>query len=386
MKLLLSLSCLLSISTLFAQVDGSFNSGSPEPKLVSIAPPDSIVNFPDTEAEYPGGPDSLAEFIFVNFILPDDTTVEKSILELNDERVYLSFIVEKDGSINNIVVEKGVNELYDSICVAVVKLMPNWIPAQKNGVAVRSLMRLPISIDDAIMGPDDFELSDEEWSEEDFEDEGSNRKFGNGHYAGFDVYVSQFANEMGDVTFDQNPYWEINQMKSFGFNYNMFDLKFPIAGKQLGITTGLGFGYHNYSLRNNYVLAHTADTIFAVQDTVFNFKSNKLQVGTISIPLLLDYSFGKNFDKSYYMAVGVIGTYNYGTKQSLTGTYANGDEFVNSTISAFNMNRWTLDATTRIGYGHFGMFISYQLNSMFKTGHTVAVYPFRIGFNILFGI
>lgn len=378
MKFLLSLVSLLSITTLCAQVD-VITGGVPEPMLLSVAPPDSIVNFPDTEAEYPGGPDSLAEFIFVNFILPDDTAEV-----LWDQRVYLSFIVEKDGSINNIVVEKGVNELYDSICVAVVQQMPKWIPAQKNGVAVRSLMRLPISIDDAIMGPDDI-LSDEEWSEE-YEDEGSNRKFGNGHYAGFDVYFSQFANEMGDVTFDLNPYWEINQMKSFGFNYNMFDLKFPIAGKQLGITTGLGFGYHNYSLRNNYVLAHTADTIFAIQDTVFNFKTNKLQVGTISIPLLLDYSFGKNFEKSYYMAVGVIGTYNYGTKQSLTGTYANGDEFVNSTISAFNMNRWTLDATTRIGYGHFGMFISYQLNSMFKTGHTVAVYPFRIGFNMLFGI
>jgi hypothetical protein len=378
MKFLLSLVSLLSITTLCAQVD-VITGGVPEPMLLSVAPPDSIVNFPDTEAEYPGGPDSLAEFIFVNFILPDDTAEV-----LWDQRVYLSFIVEKDGSINNIVVEKGVNELYDSICVAVVQQMPKWIPAQKNGVAVRSLMRLPISIDDAIMGPDDI-LSDEEWSEE-YEDEGSNRKFGNGHYAGFDVYFSQFANEMGDVTFDLNPYWEINQMKSFGFNYNMFDLKFPIAGKQLGITTGLGFGYHIYSLRNNYVLAHTADTIFAVQDTVFNFKTNKLQVGTISIPLLLDYSFDKNFEKSYFIAVGVIGSYNYGTKQSLTGTYANGDEFVNATISAFNMNRWTLDATTRIGYGHFGMFISYQLNSMFKTGHTVAVYPFRIGFNMLFGI
>ena len=379
MKFLLSLSCLLSISTLFAQVDVNVG-GTPEPMLVSIAPPDSLVNFPDTEAQYPGGPDSLAEFIFVNFILPDDTSEV-----LWDQRVYLSFIVEKDGSINNIVVEKGASELYDSICVAVVQQMPKWIPAQKDGVPVRSLMRLPINIDDAIIGPDDI-LSDEEWSEEDFEDEGSNRKFGNGHYAGFDVYFSQFANEMGDVTFDQNPYWEINQMKSFGLNYNMFDLKFPIAGKQLGITTGLGFGYHNYSLRNNYVLAHTADTIFAIQDTIFNFKTNKLQVGTISIPLLLDYSFNENFEKSYFIAVGVIGTYNYGTKQSVTGTYANGDEFVNSTISAFNMNRWTLDATTRIGYGHFGMFISYQLNSMFKTGHTVAVYPFRIGFNVLFGI
>lgn len=377
MKFLLSLSCLLSISTLFAQVDVIVG-GTPEPILVSIAPPDSIVNFPDTEAQYPGGPDSLIEFIFVNFILPDDTMD----IEFNDQRVYLSFIVEKDGALTNIVVEKGVNQVYDSICVAVVQLMPNWIPAQKNGLAVRSLMRLPISIDDAIMGSDFEDFSEEDWVDE--EEEG--RKFGNGHYAGFDVYFSQFSNEMGDVTFDQNPYWEINQMKSFGFNYNMFDLKFPIAGKQLGITTGLGFGYHNYSLRNNYVLAHTADTIFAVQDTTFNFKTNKLQVGTISIPLLLDYSFDKNFEKSYFIAVGVVGSYNYGTKQSLTGTYANGDEFVNSTISAFNMNRWTLDATARIGYGHFGMFVSYQLNTMFKTGHTVVVYPFRIGFNVLFGI
>ena len=382
MKFLLSFIILLSVPTFFAQQVEVVTGGVPEPMLVSIAPPDSLVNFPDTEAEYPGGPDSLAEFIFVNFILPDDTAEV-----LWDQRVYLSFIVEKDGTINNIVVEKGANELYDSICVAVVKQMPKWIPAQKDGLPVRSLMRLPINIDDAIIGTsEDFELSDEEWSEEEFEDEGSNRKFGNGHYAGFDVYFSQFANEMGDVTFDQNPYWEINQMKSFGFNYNMFDLKFPIAGKQLGITTGFGFGYHNYSFRKNYVLGHTADTIFAIQDTVFDFRTNKLQVASVSIPLLLDYSFGKNFEKSYYMAVGVIGTYNYGTKQTLTGTYANGDQFVNSTISAFNMNRWTLDATTRIGYGHFGMFISYQLNSMFKTGHTVAVYPFRIGFNVLFGI
>ncbi len=372
----------MSFSTLIAQQGDVVVGGTPEPMLLSTAPPDSIVNFPDTEAQYPGGQDSLTEFIFMNFILPDDAMD----IEFNDERVYLSFIVEKDGSLTNIVVEKGVNELYDSICVAVVNLMPNWIPAQKDGLPVRSLMRLPISIDDAIIGADFASegLSEEDWTEEGEEDE--ERKFGNGHYAGFDVYFSQFANEFGDVTFDQNPYWEINQMKSFGFNYNMFDLKFPIAGKQLGITTGLGFGYQGYSFRNNYVLAHTADTIFAVQDTVFNFTKNKLQVGTISIPLLLDYSFDKNFDKSYFIAVGVIGTYNYGTKQTVTGTYANGDEFVNSTISAFNMNRWTLDATTRIGYGHFGMFISYQLNSMFKTGHTVAVYPFRIGFNILFGI
>jgi hypothetical protein len=367
----------LSISALSAQVDVS-TGGVPEPMLVSVAPPDSIVNFPDTEAEYPGGPDSLAEFIFLNFILPDDAMD----IEFNDERVYLSFIVEKDGSLSNVVVEKGVNDLYDSICVAVVKLMPNWIPAQKNGVAVRSLMRLPISIDDAIIGTDN-DFSEEDWMEE---DDSEGRKFGGGHWAGFDIYMSQFMNGNREMQFDNHPYWENNEVKSIGVNYNIFDLKFPIIGEKLGITTGFGMGYHTYSFRNNYVLQHTADTIYAVSDTIFDFTLNKMTVATLSIPLFLDYSSNTKFDKSYYMAVGVIGTYNYGIKQRTTGTYANGDQFDNSTISAFNMNRWTLDATARIGYGHFGMFVSYQLNSMFKTGHSVAVYPFRIGFNILFGI
>lgn len=380
MKFLLSFSCILSISTLFAQQVGVIiGDTAGAPILVSIAPPDSIVNFPDTEAQYPGGPDSLAEFIFVNFILPDDDPMD---IEFNDDHVYLSFIVEKDGSLTDIVVEKGVNVLYDSICVAVVKLMPNWVPAQKNGIAVRSLMRLPISIDDAIMGTDIGDFSEEEWMEEDI-DEG--RKFGKGHWAGFDIYMSQFMNDQREMQFNNHPYWENNEVKSIGLNYNIFDLKFPIIGNNLGITTGIGIGYQSYSLRNNYVFQHTADTIFAVSDTIFDFKTNKLNVGTISIPLLLDYSSNKKFEKSYFVAVGVIGTYNYSTKQRLTGTYANGDKFDNATISSFNMNRLTLDATARIGYGHFGMFVSYQLNTMFKTDHTVAVYPFRIGFNVLFG-
>lgn len=377
MKWLFSLCCLVSLNIIFAQQVERFGAGIPTQVLAS--PPDSIVNFPDTEAEYPGGPDSLAEFIFVKFILPNDTMN----IEFNDERVYLSFIVEKDGSLTNIVVEKGVNEVYDSICMAIVSQMPKWIPAQKNGIAVRSLMRLPISIDDAILGSDNEEFS-EDWLEEDLEDEG--RKFGQGHWAGFDIFMSQFMNENHETNFDNTPYWETNEVKSIGLNYNLFDLKFPIIGEHLGITTGLGMGYQGYSFRNNYVLQHTADTIYAVSDSVFQFKTNKLQIATISIPLLLDFSSNKKFEKSYFVAAGVVGSYNYGTKQRLMGTYANGDHFDNSVISAFNMNRWTLDATARIGYGHCGMFVSYQLNSMFKTGHTVAMYPFRIGFNVLFGI
>ena len=382
MKIILSFLFLVSVSCSFAQQVEVITGGLPEPMLVSIAPPDSLVNFPDKEAEFPEGAEAMSENIYMNFEVPS-SYMDTFTWNVSDSRIYLSFIVEKDGSLSNIVVEKGYDHVMDSVAVSVVEKMPKWIPAQKDGVPVRSLMRLPINIEDALIGPE-VEMT-EDWSEEDIE-ENDGRKFGKGHWAGFDIYVSQFANSEGDASFDKNPYWEINQMKSFGFNYNIFDLKFPIVGQSFAITTGFGMGYQNYQFRNNYVLTHTADTIYAVQDTVFQFKRNHLQVASISIPLLLDYSSNKLFEKSFFIATGIVGTYNYGTRQRVTGTYTNGDQFDHSTISAFNMNRWTLDATTRFGYGHFGMFISYQLNSMFKTGHTVAVYPFRIGCNILFGI
>ena len=156
--------------------------------------------------------------------------------------------------------------------------------------------------------------------EEEMMEEEDDRKFSGGHFAGFDIYMSQFMNEQGDMNFDTHPYWENNEVKSIGLNYNVFDLKFPIMGSKLGITTGFGVGLQSFSLRNNYVLQHTADTIFAVSDTVFQFTINKLNVASISIPLLLDFNFNETFQKSYYMAVGVIGSYNYGARQRTTGT------------------------------------------------------------------
>lgn len=384
MKFLFSLSLIISISTLFAQQEKvPFNSGIAQ--AVTITPPDSIVNFPDTEAEYPGGLDAMAEFIFLNFELPDGY-LDTLSWNFNDDRVYLSFIVEKDGQISNVNVEKGYNDIIDSVSIDVVKHMPNWTPAQKNGLPVRTLMRIPINIEEALIGPD-LGTGEEDFVEDEmFDEESEDRKFAGGHFAGFDIYMSQFMSEQGEMNFDMHPYWENNEVKSIGLNYNVFDLKFPIMGSKLGVTTGLGVGIQSFSLKNNYVLQHTADTIYAVSDTVFQFTINKLNVASISIPLLLDFNLNDTFEKSYYLAVGAIGSFNYGARQRTTGTYANGDQFDHSTISTFNMNRWTLDATVRMGYGHFGMFVSYQLNSFFKTGHTIAIYPFRIGFNLLFGV
>jgi protein TonB len=60
-------------------------------------------------------------------------------------KVFLSFIVEKDGHISNIIVERGVGYGIDQEAVRVMKLAPAWKPGIQNGHQVRVKFNMPIS-------------------------------------------------------------------------------------------------------------------------------------------------------------------------------------------------------------------------------------------------
>lgn len=100
----------------------------------------TICDFPDKEAQYPGGTKELMRFLNSNF----EFDLPTCLPELG--KIYLEFIVKKDGSITNIKILKGMNEEYDREAIILLKKMPNWIPAELNGKAVRSLIRIPVTI------------------------------------------------------------------------------------------------------------------------------------------------------------------------------------------------------------------------------------------------
>ena len=59
-------------------------------------------------------------------------------------QVLVSFIVEKDGSVTNVAVEHGVDELLDDEDVRVVEVSPKWIPGQIKGMKVRTRIVIPV--------------------------------------------------------------------------------------------------------------------------------------------------------------------------------------------------------------------------------------------------
>ena len=56
----------------------------------------------------------------------------------------VEFIVEKNGTISNIKVLKGVDPFIDAESIRVVSLMPKWIPGKQMNTKVRVRQRLPI--------------------------------------------------------------------------------------------------------------------------------------------------------------------------------------------------------------------------------------------------
>ena len=101
-----------------------------------------IYNEVDSYAYYAQGKEALVNFVVNATSYPQS---EKVSGEGKQFVVMTRFIVEKDGTISNVEVETGVNDAFNTEAIRVVNSIKGaWVPAQKNGVAVRSMQYIPV--------------------------------------------------------------------------------------------------------------------------------------------------------------------------------------------------------------------------------------------------
>ncbi|WP_461066246.1 energy transducer TonB [Spirosoma horti] len=94
----------------------------------------------EQQPEYPGGLDALRTFLGKNLNYPRSAASAGV-----SGRVYVSFVVNTDGSLTDIQVLKGIGFGCDEEAVRVMQKMPHWRPGKQAGRAVRVKYNLPIS-------------------------------------------------------------------------------------------------------------------------------------------------------------------------------------------------------------------------------------------------
>ncbi len=93
----------------------------------------------DVLPEYPGGIDALIKEIVQNIKYPQ-TAKEENI----QGKVFVQFVVKKDGSVADVKVLEGIDKACDEEAVRVVKGLKQFKPGTKDGKTVAVQMVLPI--------------------------------------------------------------------------------------------------------------------------------------------------------------------------------------------------------------------------------------------------
>lgn len=94
----------------------------------------------ENDPEFPGGLEAMYKFLAQNIKYPQ-LARENNITG----KVYVTFVVEKDGSVSNARVLRDIGGGCGAEAIRVVKSMPKWTPGKQRGKAVRVQYNLPVN-------------------------------------------------------------------------------------------------------------------------------------------------------------------------------------------------------------------------------------------------
>ncbi|GAB3910806.1 hypothetical protein GCM10028803_50920 [Larkinella knui] len=101
---------------------------------------DQIFTVVEQNPEFPGGLAAMGQFLQKNLRYPPAASRANI-----SGRVFVSFVVNTDGSIQDVTVLKGLGFGTDEEAMRVVKAMPKWRPGKQSGRPVRVKYNLPIN-------------------------------------------------------------------------------------------------------------------------------------------------------------------------------------------------------------------------------------------------
>ena len=107
---------------------------------IATSEEDTVYQTVEEMPEFPGGAEAMMKSIAGNIKYPE-AAIDKNI----EGRVFVSFVIEKDGSVSNVKVLRGIGGGCDEEAVRVIKGMPKWKPGIQEGKPVRVSYMMPIN-------------------------------------------------------------------------------------------------------------------------------------------------------------------------------------------------------------------------------------------------
>lgn len=109
------------------------------PETIEEEKPDEIFTFVESMPEFDGGQEAFHKWLRAHIQYP--AIAREAEIQ---GTVFVSFVIEPDGSITEVQVVRSVHRLLDEEAVRVISQMPAWIPGKQNQLPVRVRYTLPV--------------------------------------------------------------------------------------------------------------------------------------------------------------------------------------------------------------------------------------------------
>ncbi len=180
----------------------------------------------------------------------------------------------------------------------------------------------------------------------------------------------------------------IKPLSRGGNIYVMMDKPFK-GTPQLSAAFGIGVSTSSMYFKTMSVDLHSLTTHlpFTNLDTSNHFKKYKLSTAFLELPVELRYTFDPTKEnKSIKLALGVKAGVLLNAHTKGKSPEDKSGNSINSYTEKENSKRFVnstrISATARIGYGHYSLFGSYQINNIFKTGTAADMKLLQVGLTL----
>lgn len=167
--------------------------------------------------------------------------------------------------------------------------------------------------------------------------------------------------------------FKLNNLKSSNVNIWLFMQKLNVVKHVVNLKYGLGLEMYNF--RYDSRISYRKDPVPYVYNDSISFSKNKLYVGYLTVPLMVNINPTPDKKRSFSFSAGVSAGYMLSNRNKQVSAERgkqknNGD---------FNLEPWRLAAVAELGLGPVRLYGSYSINRLHKESTGLEQYPYAVG-------
>ncbi|MDF1573782.1 MAG: porin family protein [Bacteroidales bacterium] len=201
------------------------------------------------------------------------------------------------------------------------------------------------------------------------------------HFSGLEVGLNNFVTPDYSLTLPpEERYMDVNTGKSWNWNVNIIDYGFGLGTDKVGVVSGLGFEFINYSFDGQNSIRKdpvTSEIMAYVPDYAGNISKSKMNITYLTAPLLLEFQIPAPRKRIYFSA-GLIGGLKLWSNTKMKYTIS-GEKSKEKVKGDYNLSPLRWGVTARAGYKALGFYATYYMTPLFEADLGPELYPFNIG-------